>query len=434
MGMKEFVSWGRVGRATPAQVHTISDRAIPLPASGERPMLAYGRGRSYGDVCLNNGGVLLHTSGLDRWISFDRITGVLRCEAGVTLREILALVVPQGWFLPVTPGTREVTVGGAIANDVHGKNHHAAGTFGHHVRSLELLRSDGQRLHCSAASHPQWFAATVGGLGLTGLVTQAELQLLPVANAFMDVQSVRFGCLAEFWELNAQAESLWPYTVAWLDCAARGAAIGRGVFGCARHAAPQPELPAFRERRRSVVLTPPFSLINGASLKAFNWLYWHKARTGRSQSHYLPYFYPLDSIAQWNRLYGPAGFYQYQCVVPPTVMQEAIDELVQRIAASGQGSFLAVLKTFGTRPSLGMLSFARPGATLALDFPNRGVATHRLFDDLDAIVRAAGGAIYAAKDSRMPADLFRSAYPKLPEFATFVDPGFGSNFWRRMCA
>ncbi|MDE2255710.1 MAG: FAD-binding oxidoreductase [Betaproteobacteria bacterium] len=432
--MSEWASWGRVHQAAPARVISLVDRAAALPDGAGRSLLAYGRGRSYGDVCLNRDGVILHTRGLDRWIRFDRQSGVLSCEAGVTLREILQLVVPQGWFLSVTPGTREVTVGGAIANDVHGKNHHAAGTFAHHLRGFELLRSDGARLDCTPARHPDWFAATVGGLGLTGLVTRAELQLAPVANAYLDVQTLRFHDLDEFWELNAEAERLWPYTVAWLDCAARGASQGRGVFSCARHAPSQPDLPLFRERRRTMPFTPPFSLVNPLSLRAFNGLYWHKARTRRALSHYVPYFYPLDAIAHWNRLYGRAGFYQYQCVVPPSTMREAIAELLARIAASGQGSFLAVLKTFGSKPSLGLLSFARTGATLALDFPNRGAVTQHLFQDLDVIVRSAGGALYPAKDARMPPDLFRQAYPRLQDFTSFVDPAFGSDFWRRMCA
>lgn len=428
--MKALQSWGRVGRSRPAGLLRLTDRNAPLPISGR--LLAYGRGRSYGDVCLNDGGLLLLTDGLDRFISFDRVTGCLRCEAGVTLREILSLVVPQGWFIPVTPGTREVTVGGAIANDVHGKNHHAAGSFGHHVRCFELLRSTGERLLCSPSENAPFFAATVGGLGLTGLITWAEIQLTPIVNPFMDVQTTRFASLKAFWDINHEAEKTWPYTVAWVDCVATGNARGRGVFMAGRHAAHRDDLPAWREPRRRMPMDPPVSLVNALSLRAFNSAYWHKARDGCGLSHFVPYFYPLDAIAHWNRIYGRAGFYQYQCVLPPEAMREGVAALLDRIARSGQGSFLAVLKTFGTRPSLGLLSFPRPGATLALDFPNRGETTLRLFRDLDAVVREAGGALYPAKDARMSPAVFRASFPHLEQFMSFLDPGFTSDLWRRV--
>ncbi len=432
--MNRWPGWGRLPAPGPARVLRPELRSAPIDLAGAAPVLAFGRGRSYGDVCQNSGGVLVDTSGLDRWMDFDPHSGVLRCEAGVRLRDILQLAVPRGWFLPVTPGTREVTVGGAIANDVHGKNHHDAGSFGHHLRCFELLRSSGERMLCSPRHNPAWFAATIGGLGLTGLLTWAELQLAPVCNDFMLVHTRRFRSLEEFWEINDACMAQWPYTVAWVDCVARGAAQGRGVYMAARHAPPQERLPPWRERRRSMPLVPPLSLVNAVSLRAFNTLYWHRSRTQDELLHYVAYFHPLDSIAHWNRIYGPRGFYQYQCVVPPPSMREAVAELLRRIARSGQGSFLAVLKTFGERPSLGMLSFPRPGATLALDFPNRGQATTRLFEDLDAVVRQAGGALYPAKDARMPAAMFAAGYPQAQRFEGYLDPAFGSDFWRRVRA
>jgi len=432
--MKPPQSWGRISDSKPAGVRRLTNRFANLKdlQGAIAPLLAHGLGRSYGDVCLNDGGALLLTSGMDRFIAFDRSSGVLRCEAGITLRQVLSLIVPQGWFLPVTPGTREVTLGGAIANDVHGKNHHAAGSFGHHIRQFELVRSTGERLLCSEQKNTDLFAATIGGLGLTGLITWVEIQLIPIANAFMEVETTRFSNLDAFWAINAQAESAWPYTVAWIDCLASGARQGRGVFMAGQHAAPQPELAAWKESHRAVPFDPPLSLVNGLSLRTFNQLYWHRAKNGRTLSHYVPYFYPLDAISHWNRIYGRKGVYQYQCVLPPSVMQDGIRELLKRIARSGQGSFLAVLKTFGHRPSVGWMSFARPGATLALDFPNRGEDTLALFRELDAVVREAQGAIYPAKDARMPPDLFRSGFPQWERFANVVDPGFHSNFWRRM--
>lgn len=432
--MREWRGWGRLPGGEPAGVLALVDRDAGLPNCEGRVALPFGNGRSYGDTCRNSGGVLLDARRLDRWIGFDPATGVLRCESGVLLRDILELVVPRGWFLPVTPGTRDVTVGGAIANDVHGKNHHAAGSFGHYVRCFELVRTTGERMVCGPAQYPQWFAATVGGLGLTGVITWAELQLIRVANPYMSVQTERFSALGEFWDMNARFELTWPYTVAWIDCLAQGKARGRGVFMAARHAAAQARMPAWRERRRGVPIVPPVSLVNGVSLRAFNTAYWHKARDRRALMHHVPYFYPLDAIAHWNRIYGRAGFYQYQCVVPPSTMRDAIDVLLRRVARSGQGSFLAVLKTFGNRPSAGLLSFPRPGATLALDFPNRGSSTQRLFDDLDAVVREAGGALYPAKDARMPPRMFAAGYPEADRFEPFIDPGFGSDFWRRVRA
>lgn len=425
-------SWNRVPLVKHERVLDIEARSEALPAL-PTSCLPFGNGRSYGDVCLNAGGALLRTRRMNRFIAFDRATGRLRCESGVLLKDILDLVVPQGWFLPVTPGTRFVTVGGAIANDVHGKNHHIQGSFGHHVRRLELLRSDGARIVCGQNEAPDWFRATVGGLGLTGLITWAELQLMPVSNPFMVTQSLRFKDLDAFWVLNAEAESRWPYIVAWVDCTATGRRQGRGILMLGRHAPPQSELPSWRDARRHFPVDPPISLVNALSLRMFNALYYHRPLPrGPVLSHFVPYLYPLDGILEWNRIYGRKGFFQYQCVLPPEASHDGIRDLLGIIAKRKEGSFLAVLKTFGKAPAPGMLSFPRPGATLAIDFPNRGQRTLRLFDELDAVVRAAGGALYPAKDARMPGDLFRSAFPAWETFSTFIDPRFSSSFWRRV--
>ena len=430
---RDIGSWNRVPAVVHARAWALADRSAALPelADGETG-LAYGNGRSYGDVCLNPDGDLFFTRGLDKFIAFDRATGALECEAGVMLSEILDLVAPMGWFPAVTPGTRFVTVGGAIANDVHGKNHHVAGSFGHHVASFELLRSDGSRLVCSPEENANMFAATIGGLGLTGVITTARLQLARIANPFMVVEARRFRSLDEVWDLNALAEREWPYTVSWIDCTAPR---GRGLLLCGAHAPAQGPLPAFSERGLAVPLDPPISLINPLSLKAFNFAYFHKPTPrGKTLQHYAPYFYPLDAIREWNRIYGRKGFYQYQCVLPPAAARAGVAEMLAAISASGAGSFLAVLKTFGARPSLGMLSFPRPGATLALDFPNHGEATESLFARLDAIVSKAGGALYPAKDARMSPEMFAASFPRAEEFSRYVDPKFSSGFWRRVHA
>jgi FAD/FMN-containing dehydrogenase len=427
-------SWGLYPRVA-QQVVTPNWRDEPLDA-GPGTMLPCGNGRSYGDSCLNGDGRLLHTRHLDHFIAFDPQTGVLRCEAGVMLEAILSRFVPLGWFLPVSPGTRFITLGGAIANDVHGKNHHVAGSFGLHVRAFELLRSDGQRLLCTPEQNPEWFAATIGGLGLTGLITWAEIGLRRIASPWMSVETCKFHDLDEFFRYSTESESKYEYTVAWIDCAAKGKALGRGLFTRGNHI-PAPagrRLPA-PPKQLPLPITPPFSMINALTLRAFNSFYFHRQVRSSSDgiSHYEPFFYPLDRIANWNRLYGPRGFLQYQCVVPPEPAPELIAELLRLIAMSGTGSFLAVLKQFGSRPSLGMLSFPRPGTTLALDFPIDGKGNaFDLLARLDEVVVDAGGAVYPAKDARMSGIHFRRYFPAWEKFQSYIDPHFSSSFWRRV--
>jgi FAD/FMN-containing dehydrogenase len=426
-------SWGNVIR-TEHQVFALNSRYDSFPdINGTRSVLPHGNGRSYGDSCLNMGAGLLLTRSLDRFISFDRETGIVCCEAGVLLSDILELAMPSGWFVPVTPGTCFVTVGGAIANDVHGKNHHLAGTFSRHVRRMELLRSDGSRILCSATENPEWFAATAGGLGLTGVITWAELQLRPITGPLMDVETIRFGNLDEFLALCAESDRDYEYTVSWVDCLGRGKQLGRGLFQRANHS-PDPAPRPGHSRRLSMPFTPPMSLVNAASLRIFNTAYYRRMPRDRTRSRidFAPFFYPLDGILHWNRLYGPRGMYQYQCVVPPAAGRDATRALLETIAGSGQGSFLSVLKVFGSITSPGMLSFPHEGVTLALDFPNRGERLERLFASLDAIVSDAGGRLYPAKDGRMPGSLFRSSYPRWVEFSKFIDPRCSSAFWRRV--
>ena len=422
-------AWGQLPAQAAADERAWADRNALLPEI-DGTLLAYGNGRSYGDVCLNSGGTLLRCRGLQRFIAFDAENGRLTCEAGVLLADILHIFVPRGWFLPVTPGTRFVTVGGAIANDVHGKNHHRAGTFGRFVRRFELLRSDGSRRVCSLTENPDWFAATIGGLGLTGLITWVEIELRRIVSPDIVVENKRFTGLDEFFAINESAEARHEYTVAWIDCLANPP---RGILMAGDHATAvdSGKLAVITGKPLSFPVTPPISLINGLTLRAFNWAYFHRPLTERTAVHYVPYFYPLDGILHWNRLYGRQGFYQYQCALPSEAHQ-ALTDILSSIVASGQGSFLAVLKTFGAHTSPGLLSFPMPGITLALDFPNRGTATLALFERLDAIVEAAGGRLYAGKDARMSGAFFRRSYPNFNEFSNFIDPKFSSNFWRRI--
>jgi len=435
MSAATYGSWGRL--AAPVQdVHAIRHRddALPeLPAG--RTWLPYGNGRSYGDSCLNDGGVLVATRGLDRFIAFDDATGELECEAGILLADILDLFVPRGWFLPVTPGTRLVTVGGAIANDVHGKSHHVSGTFGRHVRSFELLRSDSGRTICTPTRNGDLYAATIGGLGLTGLVVRATLRMRRVESEWIDAETVKFGALDEFFVLDAESAETHEYTVAWIDCLASGARRGRGLYMRGNHES-GPDAGTRRPSATSIrfPFDPPFSLVHRATLLPFNALYYgrQRKRSVRRRQHYRPFFYPLDAITDWNRMYGRRGFFQFQSVVPEAAAREAVGEMLTAIERSGEGSFLAVLKRFGDLPSPGMLSFPRPGVTLALDFPNAGATTHALLDRLEAITLAARGALYPAKDARMSADAFRRSYPRLDAFLPYLDPRCSSSFWRRV--
>lgn len=426
-------SWGRYPRSN-QRIVTVCPEA-PLSRAGDGQWLPYGNGRSYGDSCQNAGGTLLHTRRLDHYVSFDPRNGLVRCEAGVQLAAILELALPYGWFVPVLPGTKFVTVGGAIANDVHGKNHHLAGSFGHHVRALELLRSNGKRLLCTPDHHPEWFAATIGGLGLTGLITWAELELRRVPGPWLATETFKLGSLADFFALSEESRKHHEYAVAWVDCTARGNRVGRGLFTRANHAAV-----ARADRRRlplrpALAFTPPFSLVNRLTLRAFNLVVRNRQLRNRrtSISHYEPFFFPLDRIANWNRIYGPRGFLQHQCVVPPSVAADATAELLRRISAAGVGSFLVVLKQFGATPAIGMLSFPRAGTTLALDFPiDAGSHVFALLDDLDEVVADAGGAVYPAKDARMSGVRFRKFFPAWEQFRGFVDPRCSSSFWRRV--
>jgi len=433
--MKRYESWGRYPQAPAREVRTMFWRSDDLPIKEDGlPLLAYGKGRSYGDVCLNEGGVLVDTEHLGRLIAFDDQKGLLRCEAGMGLDEILQVIVPRGWFLPVTPGTKYITVGGAIANDVHGKNHHKAGTFGRHVTQFELLRSDGQRLICSPTENGDLFRATIGGLGLTGFITWAEFRLMPISTAGIVEEKIRFANLDEFFAISGSSDKDYEYTVAWVDCLATGEHLGRGIFMRGNHAAGGFPLDPNHGVRLAVPVDFPNFVLNPLSMKLFNEAYYNIQRQKEVKliTHYEPFFYPLDAVKQWNRIYGPRGFLQYQCVLPPSDGAEAIREIIRRIARSGNASFLAVLKEFGDVPSPGMLSFPRPGITLTLDIPFQGTPTLQLLAGLDGIVRQAGGALYPAKDARMSAENFQTFYPQWQEFSQYIDPHFSSSFWRRV--
>lgn len=435
--MNSYQSWGKYPKAKQDVAH-FNYLCDALPTNLNGTLLPYGLGRSYGDSCLNDGNNLIDVSGLNRLIYFDETSGILRTEAGISLADILSVFVPRGWFLPVSPGTKFVTVGGAIANDIHGKNHHCAGTFGCHVRRFELLRSDGQRLICSPENNPELFRATIGGLGLTGLITWAEFQMKPIRSGYLEVADVKFRNLPEFFELSAEYERKYEFTVSWVDCSSQGSKMGRGILMAGnfsdKEASSLPPVP--KSRKLPFPFEAPDFVLNKFVVRAFNSLYYRRQfqKEVKKISYYEPFFYPLDAILNWNRLYGKRGFFQYQLVVPYENDTKAIETIFKIISASKMASFLAVLKTFGKIRSPGMLTFSRPGVTLALDFPNDGKQTLDLLERLDEVVKGSGGCCYPAKDARMSPESFRTYFPNYKEFAKFIDPRFSSSFWRRVIA
>jgi FAD/FMN-containing dehydrogenase len=436
MSVSKLHSWGHYPYA-PQTSHPLPWRESAQASLRELSTsfgttLPFGNGRSYGDSCLAATDHVVALRDLDRFISVDWTTGVLRAEAGVMLGEVLALSVPRGWMLQVTPGTQFVTLGGAVANDVHGKNHHVRGTFGRHIRRFSLLRSDSGPIECSPDDHDALFRATIAGLGLTGIIEWVEIQLMPVKSSRLTVNSIPFGNLDEFLALSHELDPQHEYGVAWIDCLSDGKSLGRGIYMSADHAS-DGQFAGEGRRVRRVPFALPWSPVNRVTLKAFNAFYYRRqaAQAGVADVGYASYFYPLDSILEWNRIYGRRGFQQYQFVVPEAAARDALHAALHAIASSGSGSFLAVLKRCGTLVSPGLLSFPMPGISLALDFPQRDAKNRALFARLDAIVRDAGGRLYPAKDAHMTGADFRAAYPAWPQLEQLRDPALMSRFWQR---
>lgn len=391
-----------------------SDCQRLLRAAGkekDKTIITRGMGRSYGDSA--NAAQVLSATALEHFLDFDPATGVLTAEAGLTLRAMLGIIVPQGWFLPVTPGTSFVTLGGAIASDVHGKNHHIAGTFGQHVLSMTVLLGTGEVVTTSPTQLPDLFQATCGGMGLTGVILSATIQLIPIASAWIDQTTVRAANLEEI-VAHFEAYKEATYSVAWIDCLAKGRALGKSVLMLGEHAKDGGAMLKMKNPL-TVPMHAPAVLLNRFSVGAFNALYYAKARHNRRQRvSLLPYFYPLDAIGGWNKLYGKAGFVQYQCVLPKDNGLQNLRAVLTKIAESGLGSFLAVLKQFGPA-NQHLLSFPMEGYTLALDF-KCSAHTFALLQALDALVLSVGGRLYLSKDALMSEAMFKQTYPRWQEF------------------
>ena len=429
-------SWGRYP-AFPQQGHPVFWREdvprVLAEMTAESPALAYGCGRSYGDSCMAVSDQVLAMRSMNRLISADWSTGVVVAEAGLTLADLIQVAVPRGWFLRVTPGTKFVTLGGAVANDVHGKNHHVAGTFGCHVRRLTLHRTAEGTVAASRTERSELFAATIGGLGLTGIILTVELQLRAVTSSEIQQSSIRFRSLDEFYDLSDAHDRDHEYTVAWVDCVATGKSSGRGHYIAGQHAL-DGGLNTEKSDALCFPIDPPMSLVNVHTLRTLNAVYYHRQLRKKAVGRigYDAFFYPLDRVSLWNRIYGRPGFQQYQCVVPQADAREIIREVLREISRSGTGSFLAVLKRCGTQRSPGLMSFPLPGVSLALDFPQRAEANRRLFAILDALVHEAEGRLYPAKDAHMSAAHFQRAYPDWERVEKLRDPQLMSRFWRRV--
>ena len=420
---------GRVGPLSGWGRYPVADCLLTRPSNaagaaalvGEAPdLIARGAGRSYGDSSLNPN-LTVATLGLDRLLAFDPESGRLECEAGLMLADLIEILLPRGWIVPVTPGTKFVTIGGMIAADVHGKNHHVAGSFCEHLDWIDLVLPDGRIERCSRESNMDLFAATCGGMGLTGLILRAAFRMKRIETAKMRQRTVRAPDLGAAIALFEQSLD-WTYSVAWIDCLARGADLGRSVVFLAEHARPGALPPGARgdpfkrpeRRRKAVPVDFPGFALGRLSVRMFNAAYYRAQRPGDALVDIDPYFYPLDALDNWNRIYGRRGFVQYQCVLPLEASRDGIGRLLEEISAAGGGSFLAVLKRMGAQ-SFGLLSFPMPGYTLALDFPVTA-ANLALLDRLDAIVIPLGGRIYLAKDARVAAGAAQAGYPRLAEF------------------
>jgi FAD/FMN-containing dehydrogenase len=436
--MDDYRSWGKFPKAGTQEVKELYwAQDAGQSFVGGKKVLPRGAGRSQGDVCLNTDGVLLDTRQLNRYIDFNTNTGVITCEAGVTLAEILKISLPQGWFLPVTPGTKYITVGGAVANDVHGKNHHRAGTFGCHVKSFEMIRSSGEKLLCSKEDNTEMFAATIGGMGLTGLILWVELQLKKVESTMIDEEVIKMNSLNDFFVLAKESDKTHDYTVAWLDCQAKGKSLGKGLFMRGNHSQVKTDMSEYKSWIKPKVKWPaasPPGLINKLSVEMFNLGFYHKnlRQKARHTVHFNKFFYPLDGVDSWNRVYGNKGFLQYQFVIPVDGGKEILRTILKKIASSGEASFLSTMKYFGDIKSPGLMSFPRPGLVLATDFINASKKTRKLLTAIDEIVEKSGGAVNPSKDGRMSTKMFRTSFPEWKTFTDYIDPRFSSSFWRRV--
>ena len=417
--LRKIFGWGRYPKQEGIELSYRNEQELKALLEKHPQCIARGGGRAYGDSALAP--VMLNSKRFNHVRAFNTDTGIIKVEAGLILADLLKAFVPQGWFAPVTPGTQFVSIGGMVASDVHGKNHHVDGSFGQHITELSLMLANGEIETCSPTNNSDLFHATIGGMGLTGIILTVSFRMTAVQSAWVRQETIRCDSLDAVMDEFEQSKH-WKYTVAWIDCLSTDEEMGRSVLFRGEHAT-RAELSMDKsnapltlkpKRKLNVPFSFPPGVLNRWSVKAFNELYFRRAPEERTDFvDYQTFFYPLDAIHNWNRIYGPKGFVQYQCVIPKARSREALQKLLGMIASAGEGSFLAVLKLFG--PQDGMLSFPSEGYTLALDFPAKQ-SVFALLDRLDQVVLEHGGRIYLTKDARMSAHTFRSGYPALKQW------------------
>nr|CAX83761.1 FAD linked oxidase domain protein [uncultured bacterium] len=434
MGDGDQAPWKRLDPAAQGRFHALwwSDRAVLPEGDKSRPLIPCGNGRSDGDCCLAPGGTRLDTRGLDRLRHFDPVRGRIACEAGTRLGDLLDFLVPRGWTLPVVPGCPAITVGGAVAGDVHGTNHPTAGSFGNWVRQLELVRSDQRRWFCSAFENPDLFRATVGGLGLTGLILWADLELKPVRSPFLTRETLGCAGLAACLGLIREGGESWEYQQALVDVTARGRRLGRGLLTRANHTGPgrHPPPPPSREPLPRATVTPRFSLVQPWSGR-LHFLLQHRPQPAGSV-HYRSFFFAPEVWEYGPLRYDPQGFLHYHCLLPEATAEAGLGEVLERLAVSGRTAGPGRLGPFGANRTGGLLAFARPGFGLAVDLPNRGRATLDLLAELDRVVLAAGGVVEPSRDRQLDPSRFAAFFPGWETLLPYRDPAFASAFWRRV--
>ena len=430
---KKVANWGNYPTIeTDEKSFSISEELMNS-LSESNNIIARGNGRCYGDASLAQ--QIVSTLRFNKILSFDVENGIFECQSGLTLDKILDVIVPKGWFLPVTPGTKFITVGGAIASDVHGKNHHVDGSFSNHIAEIDIVLSNGSAITCSNSKYEDLFWATCGGMGLTGVITRAKFVLKKIETSYIKQKQLKAANLEEVIDMFEQYRH-YTYSVAWIDCLQKGKNFGRSILILGEHAkisdlnVSQKADPLKLPKKRQIAF--PFNLpsfvLNKFTVKAFNFLYYSKNLKSEINNviGYEPFFYPLDAVLHWNRGYGKKGFVQYQFVLP-LESKSGLVEILKRIGDAGLGSFLAVLKVFGKQDDL--ISFPKEGFTLALDFPIRK-GLFDFLDELDHIVLSHGGRIYLSKDARMRAEIFWKSYSNAARFQEIIkkyNPGFKIN-------
>jgi FAD/FMN-containing dehydrogenase len=430
MMKKHIANWGNYPVIESDEKSFSFDQQLQELFKKEQHFIARGNGRCYGDASLAD--VTISTLKYDNVLSFDTANGAFECQSGITLDQVLEVIVPAGWFLPVTPGTKFITVGGAVASDVHGKNHHVDGCFSHHVEEMDVLTGSGERITCSPSLNADLFEATCGGMGLTGVITRIKFRLKKIETSYIKQKQIKAVNLEELIHLFDQYKD-YTYSVAWVDCLKKGTHFGRSILMLGEHAALQDLSPKQKQNPLKVPgkkkITLPFNLpswaLNSFTVKAFNFLFYTKNTKKEINNvvSYEPFFYPLDVVLHWNRMYGSKGFVQYQFVLPLEAKQGLID-IMRTISETGMGSFLTVLKVFGKQDSL--ISFPKEGYTLAMDFAvTKGLM--EFLDKLDEIVLKNGGRLYMSKDARMKPVAMEKGYPKLEEFKSIVRKYNGQN-------